>query len=174
MRSTTSLPTTENFCCILFQENPKVLAVKRTGGCRVHSVFLYHNHYVRSIKHCLYAARPQWLLLHQSSFTTWVFFFQIYSSQGQGDNNSYTLITPNYLFLPQPQLSARVICYLGFSQPPFALSTQLHSKVFEENSCGFLQYSQCKVQPKLNYSHYEFWHVLCVKYEGLLLNLANS
>lgn len=80
------------------------------------------------------------------------FFLQIYSSQGQGDNNSYTLITPNYLFLPPPQLSASVICYLGFSQPPLALSIQLNSEVFEENSCGFLEYSQCKVQPKLNYS----------------------
>lgn len=144
MRSTTSLPTTENFWCILFQGNPKVLAVKQAGGCRVHSLFLYHNHYVRSIKHCLYAAKPQWLLLHQRGFATRVFFFsEIYSSQGQGDNNSYTLITPNYLFLffcSFPPASASVICYLGFSQPPLALSIQLNSKVFEENSCGFLEF----------------------------------
>lgn len=128
MRSTPSLPITENFCKADREEGE---------GDTVHSVFLYHNHYV-SIKHCLYAAKPQWLLLHQSIFTPWIFFFQIYSSQGQGDNNSYTLITPNYLFLPPPQLSASVICYLGFSQPPLALSIQLNSKAFEENSCGFL------------------------------------
>lgn len=70
------------------------------------------------------------------------FFSEIYSSQGQGDNNSYRLITPNYLFLffPFPPASASVICYLGFSQPPLALSIQLNSKVFEENSCGFLEF----------------------------------
>lgn len=74
-----------------------------------------------------------------------VFFSEIYSSQGQGDNNSYTLITPNYLFLflffsSFPPASASAICYLGFSQPPLALSIQLNSKVFEENSRGFLEF----------------------------------
>lgn len=71
------------------------------------------------------------------------FFSEIYSSQGQGDNNSNTLITPNYLFLFFfffPPASASVICYLGFSQPPLALSIQLNSEVFEENSCGFLEF----------------------------------
>lgn len=82
------------------------------GGVNVHSAFLYHNHYERSIKHCLYAAKPQWLLLHQSSFATWICSFQIYSSQGQGDNNSYTLIIPNYLFLPPS---------LNFQPPLFAI-----------------------------------------------------
>lgn len=39
----TSLLTTENLGWALFQENPKVLAIKQTGECLIHSLFLYHH-----------------------------------------------------------------------------------------------------------------------------------
>lgn len=61
----------------------KSLCYKADGGCRVHSLFLYHNHYVRSIKHCLYAAKPQWLFLHQRVFTTRVFPSKFIQAKGR-------------------------------------------------------------------------------------------
>lgn len=171
MGSAASLPTAENFCWVLFQGNPKVLGVKQAGGCRVHSPSLYHHHYVRSIKHCLYAAKPQWLFLHQRVFTTrgfcWGFFFpfsfffsplsEIYSSRGQADNNSYTLITPNYLFLffssPFHQLGPGLFAiWVSHNLPLPCPSSSTGKSSLKQTALAPENVNHLKVQLKLNYS----------------------
>lgn len=114
MRSATSLPTTENYCCIFVSRESKSPCCKAGWGVQSPFRLSVSQPLCKKYKTLPLCCQATMTPLTSKHFRHLGFFFQIYSCQGQGDNNSYTLITSNYLFLPPPQLSASVYLLFGF------------------------------------------------------------